>query len=85
LASEGFEPTSSATVEQAVKRILVLLYCGIEKPTQPITDLTPLSGERNREIYDRYLLGERIVDLAETYRISQQRVYVLIRRYKGLE
>ena len=67
-------------VEAAVYRVLRQLYLGQTISTQPVTDLVPTEEERNLEIYNRYVAGERAVDLAEDYGISLQRIYVLIRR-----
>ena len=67
-------------VEAAVHRVLRQLYLGQQFSTQPITDLIPTEEERNFEIYNRYVAGERAVNLAEDYGISLQRIYVLIRR-----
>ena len=50
---EGFEDSSSASIERAVGRILRLLYKGIELPRQPLTDLIPTAERRNREISGR--------------------------------
>ncbi len=52
---------------------------------QPVTDLIPTEDERNSEIYQRYVNGERAIDLAEDYSVSLQRIYVLIRRYQTPE
>ncbi len=76
---EGFEDSSSASIEKAVRRILWLLYAGMELPSEPLTDYKPPKENRNREIYQRYLEGVRVVDLAAEYGISLQRVYVIIR------
>ena len=84
VASAGFQVVSSATVASAVHRVLRQLYFGQELPTQPVTDLIPVEEKRNAEIYQRYVNGERTVDLAEEYGISLQRIYVLIRRYQAL-
>ena len=54
-------------------------------PTQPITDLIPTENERNTEIYQRFVSGERAKDLAEDYSVSLQRIYVLIRRSQGID
>jgi hypothetical protein len=80
VAPEGFEDTSSASIEKAVRRILGLLYAGMELPSEPLTDFIPPKEDRNREIYQRYIEGARAVDLATEYGISLQRVYIIIRR-----
>ena len=82
MASAGFQVISSATVESAVHRVLRQLYFGQTLSAQPVTDLIPTEDERNSEIYQRYVNGERAVDLADDYGISLQRIYVLLRRYQ---
>ena len=79
MALEGFEDSSSASIEKAVRRLLRLLYAGMELPSEPLTDFIPTKEDRNREVYRRYLAGARAVDLAAEYGISLQRVYVIIR------
>ena len=69
-------------VEAAVHRVLHQLYLGQRFSTQPITDLIPTEEDRNLEIYNRYVAGERATHLAEDYGVSLQRIYVLIRRYQ---
>jgi hypothetical protein len=81
MAPERFEDSSSASIEKAVRRLLRLLYAGINTPTNVINDFIPPKEERNREIYRRFLAGARAVDLAELYNVSLQRIYALIRRY----
>jgi hypothetical protein len=80
VAPKGFEDSSSASIEKAVRRILRLLYAGMELPSETINDFIPPKEERNREIYRRYLEGARAVDLAVEYGMSLQRIYVIIRR-----
>lgn len=79
MAPEGFEDSSSASIEKAVRRRLRLLYVGMELPSKAINDFIPTKEERNREIYRRYIEGARAVDLASEYEISLQRVYMVIR------
>ena len=78
----GFLP-NFATVESAVHRVLYQLYLGKALPVQPVTDLIPTENERNTKIYQRYISGERAIDLAEDYSVSLQRIYALIRRSQG--
>ncbi len=82
IAPEGFEDSSSASVEKAVRRILRLLYARMELPSEAISDHTPTKEERNAEIYQRYLTGKRAVDLAREYGMSLQRIYKIIRNQK---
>jgi Helix-turn-helix domain len=78
---EGFGNISSATPSQAVAIILRLLYKDQTLPTKPVSDIPPLKADRNREIYDRYLAGERAIDLAREFGISVRRINRIIRRY----
>ena len=64
VAPAGFEDSSFASIEKAVRRILGLLYEGMELPSEPLTDYKPPKEDRNREIYQRYLESVRAVDLA---------------------
>ena len=81
LLPEGFGNISSATSSQAVAFILRLLYRNEPLPTKPVCDIPPLKEDRNQEIYDRYMSGERAVELAKEFGISVRRVNRLIRRY----
>jgi hypothetical protein len=71
--SNGFEDTSSASIETAVRRLLRILYAGMELPAKTINDFIPPKEERNREIYRRHIEGARAVDLAIEYGISGQK------------
>ena len=75
VASAGYQVLPSAAVESAVHRVLHQLYLGQALPTLQVTDLIPLEEVRNAEIYQRYVNGERTVDLAEDYNVSPQRIY----------
>jgi Mor family transcriptional regulator len=48
-------------------------------PQFPLTDYTPSKHTRNQEIQERYAQGETIVDLAEAFEISVQRVSQVLR------
>lgn len=80
---EGYETISSASVPKAVQRVLERLYRGLTDSPIPVTDLTPALEQRNRAIYERYLAGERAVDLAREFGISVVRVNRLVRRYQN--
>ncbi len=54
----------------------------MELPSDAISDYTPTKEARNAEIYQRYLAGERGVDLAREYGMSLQRIYKIIRNQK---
>jgi Mor family transcriptional regulator len=47
---------------------------------KPVSDIPPLKESRNQEIYDRYMAGERAVDLAKEFGVSVRRINKLIRR-----
>jgi len=82
LAPEGFEASSSAFIEKAVRRLLRLLYAGMQVPSEPVTDYEPTKEDRNAAIYQRYLAGERAVDLSREYGMSLQRIYKIIRNQR---
>jgi hypothetical protein len=77
----GFENISSACVSQAVRQLLLQLYRGLIEANTPVSDMIPEKEPRNREIFTRYMTGERAVDLALEFGISVRRVNRLIRRY----
>jgi hypothetical protein len=53
---------------------MLLLYIGQKMPLAPLTDHTLPKFTRNQEIRERYAQSETIVDLAEAFEISAQRV-----------
>ncbi len=69
-----------ATEPQHVSVLLSLLYGATAPSAAPLNDFIPPKAERNREIYQRYLGGVSPAQLAREYGISEQRVYVIIRR-----
>ena len=83
VGSKPSEATSSATLVQAIRRILHVLYSGIPLPAAPLNDFTPTKHNRNQEIYSRYLAGERAIELAAEYGISLQRVHEIIRNERS--
>jgi Mor family transcriptional regulator len=60
-----------------------LLYIGQKMPLGPLTDHTPSKHTRNQEIRERYAQGETIVDLAEAFEISAQRVSQVLRERRN--
>jgi hypothetical protein len=70
----GFGNISSATPSQAVAIILRLLYKDQSLPAKPVSDILPPKAGRNHEIVQRYLAGERVVDLAKEFEVSVRRV-----------
>ncbi len=69
----------------AINYGILLMYIGQKVPIVPLTDHTPSKRERNRQIWARYAKGETVVELAQVFDISQQRVSQIIRgRRKGV-
>ena len=61
---------------------LVLLYGAIPPSFSPVTNATPPKTDLNREMYQRHLTGESTLVLAWEYGISEQRIFVIIRKFK---
>ncbi len=58
---------------------MVLMYIGHKLSMVPLTDHTPSKHERNRQIRARCIKGETVVELAQAFGISQQRVSQILR------
>jgi Mor family transcriptional regulator len=58
---------------------ILLMYIGQKIPLAPLTDHTPTKLTRNQEIRERYAQGETIVNLAEAFEISEQRISQVLR------
>jgi len=67
-------------MSRAVQRILEQLYRGQTESDTPVNDMIPEKVQRNQEIYDRYMAGERAVDLAKKFGVSVRRINRNIRR-----
>ena len=67
-------------MSQAVRRVLAQLYRGMIESDTPVSDRIPEKDQRNQEIYERYMAGERAVDLAQEFGISVRSVNKLICR-----
>jgi Mor family transcriptional regulator len=63
----------------AIRYGMLLMYIGQKVPVAPLTDHTPGKRARNQEIRARYAQGETVVELAQAFDISQQRVSQLLR------
>jgi Mor family transcriptional regulator len=59
------------------------LYKGMPLPTNPASSTIPSKTERNNMIYERYMAGEKAVDLASEYGVSVRRINRLILRIKN--
>ena len=66
---------------KAVVVVLRLLYADKPASDKPASSMIPPKTERNQEIVQRYLAGERAVDLAREFGISVRRVNKPIRRH----
>ncbi|CAG1007172.1 hypothetical protein ANRL4_03712 [Anaerolineae bacterium] len=82
---EGYQPISRDSLFRIVERVLVAFYQDRPLPTKPARSLIPEKQSRNLEIVQRFLAGERAVDLAQEFGISVRRVNRLVRRYEGRE
>ncbi|MCC6973570.1 MAG: helix-turn-helix domain-containing protein [Anaerolineae bacterium] len=80
---EGYETLSRDSLFRIVERVLAAFYQNRPLPTKPASSLIPEKRNRNLEIVQRYLAGERAVDLAQEFGISVRRVNRLVRRYQS--
>jgi Mor family transcriptional regulator len=55
------------------------MYIGQKTPIFPLTDHTPSKHERNHQIRARFAEEESVVELAEVFDISPQRVSQILR------
>ena len=65
----------------AVATVLWVMYGDKPNSDMPASSMIPPKTQRNQDIVQRYLAGERAVDLAKEFGISVRRVNRLIRRY----
>lgn len=63
----------------AAGRMTIELYIGIVLPPHPVSKITPPKHKRNAEIRARYRDGESLTTLADTFGISPQRVFQIVR------
>jgi Mor family transcriptional regulator len=56
------------------------LYKDLTLPERPLSEIPPLNESRNQASYDRYMAGERAVDLAKEFGVSVRRINKLFRR-----
>lgn len=80
---EGYQTISCASLRLTISLFLNLLYPLPRASMFPASNAIPAKTDRNREIYDRYIAGERALTLAQEFRISVRRVNRLITRLKG--
>lgn len=67
------------SLEQAVERIIHLLYKDVPNPTAPKSDKTPKKTERNLYIKKLHAEGVSVPELAKMFNISEQRVHQILR------
>ena len=71
----GYQPIACLTPLQAVRCVLYRLYEGIPLPSTLQPNKTPKQSDRNAEIRRRYADGESLLDLANEYGLSKQRIH----------
>jgi len=71
----GYDPIACLTPLQAVRRVLNRLYDGIPLPSTLQPNKTQKQSDRNAEIRRRYADGESLLDLANEYGLSKQRIH----------
>ncbi len=74
LCARGFQH-----LVDAINYGMLLMFIGQKVSIVPLTDHTPSKRERNRQIRVRYAKGETVVELAQVFDISQQRVSQILR------
>jgi len=71
----GFQHPACLTLAEAVYRVLDRLYDGILLPSTLQPNKPPKQSERNAEIRKRYAAAESLLDLANAYGLSKQRIH----------
>ena len=77
---DGFGAIPRISADIASLHILHLLYNGQPTPEKPVSFIKPLNADRDKVLYERRTAGERAVDLAKEFGISERRVNWLINR-----
>jgi hypothetical protein len=75
VAPAGFQPTVCLTLSQAVQRVLERFYEGFPLPSTLQHNKDPKQSDRNADIRRRYANGESLLDLANEYGLSKQRIH----------
>jgi Mor family transcriptional regulator len=78
-----FIPGDCNTLGQQSNMDCCFYISGQKMPQFPLMDHSPTKLTRNEEIREHYAQGETIVDLAEAYEISEQRVLQVLRRRRN--
>ena len=78
----GYRAILRESLRAAISLFKTLLYPDPRTSALPASAKIPANIERNREIYNRYLAGERAQKLADEFGISVRRVNWLINRFR---
>ena len=82
LHPEGLEVRSRDSSLYAALFVLRVFYLRLQLSSTPRSSMIPPKTRRNEEIIQRYLAGERAVDLADEFEISVRRMNRIIRRFQ---
>jgi len=82
LHPEGYRAISRDSLHTAISVLKSLLYPTPRISKLPASAKIPPNIDRNREIYNRYLAGERAQKLADEFGISVRRVNWLVNRLR---
>ena|SRR5579871_5633414 len=74
----GLQPPTCYGSDEAVDRILTLLYQDSPRPETPLSSKSEEKVHRNAEIRHRYQHGETITELAREYGLSLQRISQIV-------
>lgn len=75
----GIQIPTLLALEDAVLKILNILYSGLPIPQTPLSAITPPKIDRNNEIWAAYVDGESVPSLAKRYGISKPRIYQILK------
>jgi hypothetical protein len=62
----------------AARRMILENYAGMLLPQTPVSRITPPKCERNEEIRLRHQQGETLLNLAELFGLSENRVWQIV-------
>jgi hypothetical protein len=80
--TEGYRAILRTSLRVATSLFKRLLYPDPRTSALPALAKIPPNTERNRDIYNRYVVGERAQKLADEFGISVRRVNWLINRFR---
>ena len=79
---EGLEVRSRDSSLYVAMFVLRVFYLKLQLSSIPRSSMIPPKTRRNEELIQRYLDGERAVDLADEFEISVRRVNRIIRQFQ---